>query len=376
MIYFDNAATTLFKPEEVYLRSNRVFRDFSANAGRSGHLPSMIASEIIYNSRQTTAKFLGIPESENVIFTFSCTDALNMVIQGLFRENDHIITTVFEHNSVLRPLEYMKKHYNIQYDVIEPNEEGYITESELKKHQKINTKAIIINYVSNVTGHVQPLKEISSYAKENNLLLIADCAQAAGTQDIKNIDADYICCAGHKGLYGPQGIGILGIKNNASAPKPLRFGGTGSMTMMLDQPEDLPEYLESGTQSVQNIAALESGILYVSNNTERIKEHEIALAKRLVKGLKDIKNVSIYAPKQIQSGVMGFNIDHIDSYTLSEILDKNYKICIRGGLHCAPLLHKYLKTDTTGIARVSFSIFNSDDEVDYLLNVIEFLSKK
>ncbi len=366
MIYLDNAASTLYKPYEVYMRSDSVIKNFSANAGRSGHQPAVKAAELIFSARCTVADFLGIESPENVIFTFGCTDSLNILIRGLFKTSDHIITTCYEHNSVLRPLDYMN-HNGVEYTVVFPSVDYYINYNDLKKALKKETKALIVNYVSNVTGLVQEIDIFSDFAQQNGLLLILDCAQAAGVQEIADKNVDYVCCAGHKGLYGPQGIGILGIKNSAPLPTPLRFGGTGSRSYELSQPKDMPEYLESGTLSVQNISALEEGINFVDKNKSKIYKHETELAQILIDNL----SVSqIYSPKNAQSGVVAFNIEDEDSGVIADILDKKYGICCRGGFHCAPLVHKMLKTEHQGAVRLSVSAFNTKNEIYEAINAI------
>ncbi len=373
MIYLDNAATTLNKPHEVYFRSDSVLKKFSANAGRSGHKAALKAAEIIYSARNTLKDFLYLENPENIIFTFGCTDSLNILIRGLFKSGDHIITSAYEHNSVLRPLEFMKNK-GIEYSVIYPDEGFYISENAIINKIKPNTKAIIFNYVSNVTGYVQPIKRYCKIAKDYGLLMIADCAQAAGIQDM-NIPCDYFCLAGHKGLYGPQGIGVLGIHASAPLPEPLRTGGTGSRTFNLIQPEDMPEYLESGTLSVQNIAALEAGVKFVSSRQEKIYNHETHLAQFFIDNLKSIKNIRLYSPEKAKSGVISFNVGNKDSGEIADILDKKYSICVRGGFHCAPLCHKFLGTESQGAVRASLSIFNTEKELYYVLNALEQIAK-
>lgn len=373
MIYLDNAATTLFKPHEVYFRSDSVFKNFSANAGRSGHQASIMAAELIYSARKTISDFLFLDAPERVIFTFGCTDSLNILIRGLFKDGDHIITSAYEHNSVLRPLEFMKNK-GIEYSVLYPDNGFYISDKQFKNAIKKNTKAMIFNYVSNVNGFVQPINEYAKIAKEYGLLFIADCAQAAGIQDM-NIDCDYFCIAGHKSLYGPQGIGILGIKKDVPLPIPLRFGGTGNRTFDLIQPSDMPEYLESGTLSVQNISALEEGVKFISKRQKKIYEHETHLAQFLIDNLKTNKKIKLYSPRHAKSGVIAFNIGTKDSNEIADILDKRYSICVRGGFHCAPLCHKFLGTEDQGAVRISLSMFNTEKELHYLLNVLELISK-
>lgn len=373
MIYLDNAATTLIKPQQVYLRSDSVLKKYSANAGRSGHQPALKAAEIIFSARNTIKDAFSLESYENVIFTFGCTDSLNILIRGLFKKGDHVITSAYEHNSVLRPLDFMRSS-GVEYTVLNPDDGFYISENAIKKSIKANTKAIIFNYVSNVIGFVQPLKIYSKLAKEYGLLMIADCAQASGVQDM-NIPFDYICSAGHKGLLGPQGIGILGIRNSAPLPQPLRMGGTGSRTQELTQPDDMPEYLESGTLSVQNIAALEAGVKFTELNKDKIFKHETFLAQTLIDNLKTIKNVKVYSPKIAKSGVVAFNIGDEDSNIIADILDKKYSVCARGGFHCAPLCHKFLHTEYQGAVRLSVSIFNTEKEIHNTLSAIEQIAK-
>ncbi len=370
MIYLDNAATTLYKPDEVYIRSNEVFRLFGANAGRGGHKPSIDAAEIIYSCRERLAAYFGCDKPENIIFTSGCTDALNILIKGLFSGGDHIIATAYEHNSVLRPLEFLKKTRACEYSTAFPKN-GQISTESLEKEIKPNTKAIIMNHVSNVTGSVQDIEAVGLLCKRRGLLFIVDGAQSAGTQitDMKKMNISYLCCAGHKGLYGPQGIGVLCIAPDSPLPVPLRHGGTGSRSLELDQPSDMPEYLESGTLAVQNIAALEKGIDFVQ--THGVLAHEIKLADMLKEELSHMERVRLYSPKSFKSGVVSFNIGDADSSLVAEILDKQYSICARGGFHCAPLVHKYLGTENQGAVRFSLSYFNTEADISGAVDAVK-----
>lgn len=375
MIYLDNAATTLIKPGEVYEESDRVFRLFSANPGRSGHRISLEALDIVTRARCAAADFLGIEKSENAVFTFGCTDALNILLQGLFKKNDHILATAYEHNSVLRPLEHMKK--DVEYSIVFPDENESISIKNLKNHLKKNTKGLVANYVSNVTGFRQDIDMFADFCKKNGLLFIVDCAQAAGTQEInmKKMHIDYIACAGHKGLYGPQGIGILGAASGVPLPEPLRFGGTGSRSLELIQPNEMPEHLESGTLSVQNIAALKKGIDFVKENRKRILSKEIELINCLKEELKRNKKITVYSEKESKSGVVAFNIADADSAFVADILDRQYGICCRGGFHCAPMVHRFLGTEKQGAVRISVSWFNSIEEILYTAEKINETAK-
>ena len=263
MIYLDNAATTFFKPESVYQRSDELFRYFSANAGRSGHKPALKAAEIIYSTRIKAAEFFNT-EPESTIFTLGCTDSLNTVIKGILKYGDHVISTCYDHNSVIRPLNEMMRKRKVEVSVIYPDLFGEISAEQIVSAVRKNTRMVIINHVSNVTGYVFELKEILSEMKKRGILTLLDCAQSAGTQEIPA--ADYICSACHKGLYGPQGLGILAIGRDAPLPSPIRVGGTGTRTFDEFQPQDMPEYLESGTQSVQSIGALLPALEFAEKN--------------------------------------------------------------------------------------------------------------
>lgn len=376
MIYLDNAATTLVKPKEVYAESDRVFRHFSANPGRSGHRISLEALDIVTRARSAAADFFEIEKSENAVFTFGCTDALNILLQGLFTKGDHVLATAYEHNSVLRPLEYMKTNKGVEYSIVFPDENESISIKNLKNHLKKNTKGLVANYVSNVTGFKQNIDLFADFCKKHGLLFIVDCAQAAGTQEISMKKIDYIACAGHKGLYGPQGIGILGAASNVPLPEPLRFGGTGSRSLELVQPAEMPEHLESGTLSVQNIAALKAGIDFVKENRPAILKKETELITCLKEELKKTKNITVYSKGEPESGVIAFNIADADSAFIADILDKQYGICCRGGFHCAPMVHRFLKTENQGAVRMSVSYFNTISEIFYTAEKLREIAKR
>jgi len=374
MIYLDNAATTLIKPDDVYARSDEVFRHFSANAGRGSHRLSLKAAELIYFARLTVKDYFNCPTPENVIFTFGCTDALNIVIKGLFKKGDRIITTAYEHNSVLRPLEYMKQSHGIAYTVVFPDKNGEILPESIEKEIDKSTRAVIVNGVSNVTGYVQHIKKIGEICKKHNILYIVDGAQASGSQrlDIQKMNIGYLCCAGHKGLYGPQGIGLLLINDGVPLPAPLRLGGTGSHSFELTQPENLPDYLESGTLTVQGIASLQAGIEFVKKHD--ILAHEYRLSRLLRLALSQNKKIRLYSRPDLYSSVTAFNIGDIPSQSVCDALDKRYSICARGGFHCAPLVHKLLGTESQGAVRLSVGYFNTENEIKTAINAINELS--
>lgn len=371
MIYLDNAATTLYKPESVYQTSDKALRLFSANPGRSGHSPSIKAGKKLYNARKTIAQFFNSSETR-VIFTFGCTDSLNIVLRGILKSGDHVIHTVYDHNSVLRPIEFLKTQ-GVTASLISPEADGKISVSKIKSFLKDNTKAVVINHISNVTGAKQNIGEIGAFCKKNGILFVVDAAQSAGNTkiDIRDQNIDYLCCACHKGLLGPQGLGLLLLGDSSPLPTPLRFGGTGTRSLELIQPSEPPEYLESGTLSVHNILACEAGINFIKDKLDEITKKEILLISTLAENLRRLPEIEIYSPKNIESGVLAFNVTNTDSQAVSEFLDKNFGIALRGGFHCAPLIHKYLKTDLSGALRASVSYFNNISEIDFLVFAIK-----
>lgn len=372
MIYLDNAATTLFKPEAVYIKSDNAFRYFSANAGRGGHYYSLLAQKTITSAREEISEKFNA-QCENTVFTFGCTDSLNIAVKGFLSKGDHAIISAYEHNSVIRPLEFLKS-IGVSYTVVYPDMEHKITIKEIEKAKLQNTKAVIINHVSNVTGAVQDVESICNFCNQKNLISIIDCAQSAGTQKLPK-NATVICCAGHKGLYGPQGIGLLICYDTKRFPRPLRHGGTGTATFNGITDAEMPEYLECGTLPVQNISALAEGVQFAFSHREEILEKEKFLARRLISELNNISEITVYSPVSAKSGVVAFNLSDFPSGQVSDILSKNYGICVRGGFHCAPFIHKYKKTDTQGMIRASFSAFNTTKDVSALIKAINKIKK-
>lgn len=369
MIYFDNAATGGYKPSAVYDSACTVMKFLCANPGRSSHRLAISGSKMVYSSRVALANaFNAIPE--RVVFTKNCTEALNIAITSSLKKGGHVITTVFEHNSVLRPLFTLKNSYNLEIDVVAPDINQSLSQL-IKKKIKKNTCLIIATSVSNVTGETLNVREIGKVASQFNLPFIVDGAQGGGhvAIDLINDNIDYLALAGHKGLYGIMGSGALLFSQKVS-PKPIIFGGTGTDTFSLIQPNETPENLEVGTVNLPAIASLKEGVNYISKNLSHFSTELIKITKKIIDGLSDIKNLTIYS-KPNPSGIVSFKSTKIDSIDFSDILSKKYDIAVRGGYHCAPLLHKHLKTDDVGLVRISASVHNSASEINYLLRSIE-----
>lgn len=375
MIYFDNGATTFPKPQSVVNAVNYAITQIGANPGRGGHNMAMKASDVLYECRSNAAKLFDIDNPENVIITNNCTTALNTVIKGVLKSGDHAVISSYEHNAVVRPLEFLKSK-GIEYSIAQV-EYGDVekTIDNFRSSFRENTKLVICTHASNVFGIRLPIERISALCKLNGILFCTDAAQTAGIIPIslKNTDIDYLCTAGHKGLYGPMGTGLL-IINSDVIPESLTQGGTGSLSVQINQPEILPDKFESGTHNLLGIAGLNEGIKYVMHKTEqRIFNYEIRLAQNLYDGLAKIDDIELYTkrPNERESvPVISFNLRNIDSETTAQILNDKFNIAVRAGLHCAPLAHKCFGTVEKGTVRAVISSFSTMNEVNYLIKSV------
>lgn len=367
MIYLDNSSTTHKKPLSVKISSLKGLSKLSVNPSRSGHKPAINGALKIYETRENISQLFGtIPE--NVIFTSGCTMALNMAIRGTLKKGGHIITTIFEHNSVLRVLDAIKSSHNVEVTYLTPNKSGQIPPSDISKAIKPNTYMVIINHTSNVTGTTQNIENIGKVCKKHNLIFLVDGAQSGGHKhiDMQKMNINMLAIAGHKGLYAPQGIGALLINDVGVAP--LIYGGTGTKSDSLTQPTDYPDGLESGTPNIVGILGLNAGVKFVIKKQRTIERKIEKLTNFALLELNKIKNVTVYGEKG--SGVISIAITGKDSSSISNILDEKYKICTRSGLHCAPLIHKYLGTKSQGLTRISLSYFNHKSEIKKLIKAV------
>lgn len=379
MIYFDNGATSFPKPASVINAVNYAMNN-CANAGRSGHRLSVKSSEIIYECRKNAARLFDTDKIENVIFTHNCTAALNTVIKGVLKGGDHVIISSLEHNAVLRPVAALSE-IGVEYsvaDVVEGDSDRTI--DNFRSLIKGNTRMIICTHASNVFGVKLPIERLGALCKIYGLLFCVDAAQTAGIMPIslKNTDIDYLCAAGHKGLYGPMGTGLL-IINSEVTPKSLIQGGTGSFSSDINQPELLPDKYESGTPNVAGIAGLNEGIKFVlKRGVANIYAHEAALSRALYDGLSKNNRVILYTKpphEDAYAPVISFNIEGFDSEDVSELLSRRYNIAVRAGLHCAPLAHKSYGTEESGTVRAVTSVFNNRAQVNYFLNSINKIAR-
>ncbi len=372
MIYFDNAASTHPKPQSVIRAMSGWLHKNAANAGRSGHRMSMEAAEMVYNTRVAVGDFFGVKNAEQVVLVPGATYALNTAILGLLNKGDHVITTDLEHNSVLRPLWYLRKK-GVDVTVVSVNfEDDEKTIEAIMRNINSRTRAIVCTQSSNVCGKILPIKQIA-VRKPRNVFLIVDGSQGAGTLPINVIEdeIDYYCAPSHKGLMGPQGGGILLVNN--VPPKPLVLGGTGTEGANPEQPRELPEYLESGTLSTPICVGMKAGIEFVRRlGMEQSFSHKRALTDYAYDELRKLDHLELYMHpyKETCIGVIPFNVRGMDSNKVVEYLDRN-NICARGGIHCSPLFHKRFGTIERGMVRISFSCFNNDREVNELIKALK-----
>lgn len=377
MIYFDNSATTYLKPKEVYKAFLDGITTYSANPGRSGHEISMQTGEKIFEVRKLVCDFLSADKPEHIIFTQNCTDALNLAVLGTAVQGGHIICSSNDHNSLARPIFELKKRGIVDVTVVNPKQKQPLSASDIEPYIKPNTYLVAINHVSNVNGDCANVKEIGELCTKRCILFLLDCAQSAGHVKI-NMEREHIdmlALAPHKGLYAPQGIGVLafGIRANV---KPIRFGGTGTASIDVYQPDEYPECLESGTLATPNILGLGAGIKFVTNNFEKIHKKIDDLATYLLFELSLIENVKVYTlSDNVHFGVIGFNIGNLDSSEVAGRLSSEFGVCVRGGLHCAGLKHRQLGTVEQGIIRASIGYYNTFTECENFIKAIKKIAK-
>lgn len=368
MIYLDNGATSFPKPRSVYEEMIKCVRDYCANPGRGAHDMSIRCDMEIYECRERIAKLFNIDNPLNVIFTANATDGLNIAIHGLLEKGDHIITSYLEHNSVLRPVK-QKERQGVEVSLLKGDKDGLLSVDEIEKEIKSNTKAIIINHGSNVIGTIQDIKAIGDLARRNNIKFIVDGAQTAGTIeiDIDKYNIDLLAVPGHKGLLGPQGTGALIINKNV-ALKELKYGGTGSQSHSLEQPQFLPDKFESGTLNTPGIVGLNSGLKFIEDegiNNIRIKEK--TLVDFLLGEFESMPFIECYGTNsKDSSAIISINIEGMESSEVGKLLNKK-DIYVRTGYHCAPLVHKVIGTEKRGTVRISPGYFNTLDEMKQLL---------
>lgn len=371
MIYFDNAATGGRKPDAVLTAVTSAVK-VCANPGRSGHKLSLACAKQVQNCRHALNTFFNGYGFDRVIFTKNCTEALNVALFGVLKKGDHVVTTCMEHNSVLRPLKALRQAGVIEYDVCPLRGEkadARLFAEDIRALLRPNTRLVAVTSASNVTGYIPDLISIRAILPKN-VLLLCDGAQGAGHFDLKMQGAgiDLLTIAGHKGMLGIQGSGALLFSEQVN-PSPLLFGGTGSISLSLEMPDFYPDALEAGTLAFPAVLSLLEGTRYLTLHQNAVSHKTRSLTEYLLQGLKSIPQYTVYSQPN-PCGIVAFAHRDIPSEDVAEYLSEQYAIAVRGGLHCAPLMHEALGTQDGGLVRVSFSHDNTYREVDKLLSAL------
>lgn len=384
LIYLDNAATSYPKPEDVYQAMDHYYRNFGVNPGRSGYDLCMEAQEVIENTRQILTNFFNGNDSNRLCFSYNSTDALNLILFGMLKKGDHAISTTLEHNSVLRPLYHLNKFNNVEVDYIPFNNKGFVDPDDFPKKFKNNTKLVIVNHTSNVIGTVQPIKEIGKYCKEKGIPFAIDASQSAGKIpiDIEEQNVDIVAFTGHKSLLGPTGIGGLYVRKGIDIQH-TRAGGTGVRSAVRTHLEEYPYRLEYGTLNALGVAGIQAGVKWIrKQGLEKIHSHEIKLTTFLRDSLQNVEGVTLYCQDDLANhiSVFLFNVEGMEALNTGTLLDVDYNIASRTGLHCAPLIHEQLETNKIhGAVRFGIGPFNTEEHIKTAIEAIKeiaLVSKK
>jgi len=378
-LFLDNAATSFPKPDSVYRAMDAAMREIGVAPGRGGYRQSLDAARLVFEARSALAGFFGVSDSSRLIFTHSATESINIAVNGLLKPGDHVVSTSVEHNALLRPLHLMRSR-GVEVSFVRADSFGVVSEREIARALRPNTRLVALAHCSNVTGAVQPIGEIARTARRGGALFLVDAAQSAGyfSIDAEAVGIDLLAAPGHKGLFGPPGTGILAVAEGLML-EPLLVGGTGGNASSPDQPEQMPERLESGTTNTPGIAGLKAGLDFVQETgMEVIRAKGKQLIEQLLEGLSAIPGIRIYGPRRGERGsALSFNVEGHDPAALGFLFDTGYQISVRAGLHCAPDVHRSIGSYPAGTVRVSPGFFNSPDDIAFFLKALhEIVSAK
>ena len=376
MIYLDNAATTMHKPKEVIDAVVEAMTSLG-NAGRGANEASLSAARIIYDAREKLCRFFNGEDPRQIVFASNSTESLNIAIKGLLEPGDHVITTMLEHNSVLRPLYEMEKK-GVALTIIKADKRGRFSLEEMEAAIRPETKMIVCTNGSNLTGNYVDIGKVGEMARRHDVLFVVDASQTAGVFpiDVRNMQVDVLCFTGHKGLLGPQGTGGMYVREGL-AIRPLKSGGSGVQTYSKTHPREMPTALEAGTLNGHGIAGLRAAVEYIEKTgLDNIRAKEQELMWRFYEGVKEIPGVTVYGDfdSRERCAIVSLNIGDYDSSEVSDALLTEYGISTRPGGHCAPLMHEALGTVEQGAVRFSFAHSNTEEEVDIAINAVRELA--
>lgn len=378
MIYFDNAATSLQKPEAVIEAVAEAMKSLG-NASRGAHSAALGSNRMVYETRELLAELFHIDDPSRIAFTMNATESLNIAIAGIFRPEDHVITTVMEHNSVLRPL-YRMEESGTELSFLQADKKGNISYEELENAIRSNTRAVICTHASNLTGNVLDLEKIGEICKKHRLLFLVDASQTAGIIpiDVQKMKISVLCFTGHKGLLGPQGTGGIYVAPEINI-RPLVVGGSGVQSYLKTQPDEMPARLEAGTLNAHGIAGLHAAISYIiEKGVEQIYQEEHEKTDYFYRMIRSIPDIHIYGDPEaeLHAPIIALNIGDYDSAQVADELMETYGIATRAGAHCAPLMHQTLGTQKQGAVRFSFSQFNTRKELDAGIQALRELAEE
>jgi len=380
-IYLDNGATSFPKPPAVYDAVDHYNRNLGVAVGRGAFSQAVELQATVNRARALAAQLFSAESHERIAFTFNCTDSLNTALHGLIEPGTHIVTTVTEHNSVLRPLRELQRRLGIEVSYATMDETGYVSPDAVREVLRPETSLVAVNHASNVTGTIQPIADIGQIARDAGALFLVDAAQSAGQIPINLAQApiDVLCCAGHKGLLGPLGTGLLYIRPGVEERlRSFRQGGTGTRSEEDLQPDSLPDKYESGNHNAPGLVGLAAALEYVTDRgVETIRAHEQELTARLLAGLAEIPSLTQYGPADAAErvAVVSVSVDGFDPQDLAGILDDSFGIQTRAGLHCAPRIHAELGTQATGgTLRISPGPFSTSEDIDAALTALKELT--
>jgi cysteine desulfurase/selenocysteine lyase len=381
-VYLDNAATSFPKPPAVAEAVQRYLSQIGAPAGRGAYRAALDVDRTLQHCRQSAAQLFGVKEPARFVFTFNGTDSLNTAILGACRPGDHVVTSTWEHNSVLRPLRALQEQRQVTVTRVEPDARGRLEPLAVQRALQPATRLVVLQHASNVTGVIQPLGDIAAAIRPHGALFLVDAAQSAGHLpiDLSTMAVDLFACSGHKGLCGPLGTGLLYVGPRAETElQPLRGGGTGTHSEDDVQPRELPERFESGNLNVPGLVGLDAALTELqSRGIDAIREHEVRLTQRLWEGLSALPGVTLFGapPDDVpRTGVVSLQIDGMAPQEAAAVLDEHFDLQCRAGLHCAPGVHRALGTLASGgTVRLSLGQFNTEDDVDQAIDAVRALS--
>lgn len=378
MIYFDNAATTLQKPQAVVDAVIGALTSFG-NPGRGVHDPSLLASRAVYEARCALAQLFGAENPTRIAFTANATASLNMAIKGILNPGDHVITTALEHNSVLRPL-YQLEAQGAALTIVPADHLGRVHLEDFEAAIRPNTRAIVCTHGSNLTGNLLDIGRIGAIAKAHGLLFVVDAAQTAGVFpiDVGNMDIDILCFTGHKGLLGPQGTGGLYVREGVTV-RPLLTGGSGIQSHSRAHPTRMPTALEAGTLNAHGLAGLNAGVRHLlETGIDTLRKRELELMRAFYEGVRNIPGITLYGDfsQENRCPIVALNVRDYDSAQVSDVLFSRFGIATRPGAHCAPLMHDALGTGEQGAVRFSFSHYNTMEEINLAVSALGEIARE